>query len=148
MGTDGPDLGAVLTRGTAESSSDFLWGAAAAPLFARRTRSAVGTNRVISALGLVICGLALMVAVAFFSMVAVLVSSALGHWIKLGGALRTPGLNKGAGGKSPGFPGGLRNGGAPGGGPGGRPVAGPGGRKGGAGGSPSGGGPGMGGAYI
>ena len=102
MGTDGPDLGAVLTRGTAESSSDFLWGAAAAPLFSRRTRSAVGTNRVISALGLVICGLALMVAVAFFSMVAALVSSALGRWIKLGGALRTPGLGKGAGGKSPG----------------------------------------------
>ena len=68
-GTDGPDLGAVLTRGTAESSSDFLWGAAAAPLFSRRTRSAVGTNRVISALGLVICGLALIVAMAFFSMV-------------------------------------------------------------------------------
>ena len=56
----------------------------------------------ISALGLVICGLALMVAVAFFSMVAVLVSSALGRGIKLGGALRTPGLGKGAGGKSPG----------------------------------------------
>ena len=34
-------------------------------------------------------------------MVAVLVSSTLGRWIKLGGALRTPGLGKGAGGKSP-----------------------------------------------
>ena len=69
MGTDGPDLGAVLTRGTAESSSDFLWGAAAAPLFSQRTCSAAGTNRVLSDLGLVICGLALIVAMAFFSMV-------------------------------------------------------------------------------
>lgn len=74
----------------------------AVPLFSRRTRKAVGTKRVISALGLVICGLALMVAVAFFSMVAALVSSALGRWIKLGGALRTPGFGMGAGGNSPG----------------------------------------------
>lgn len=72
------------------------------PLFSRRTRRAVGTKRVISALGLVIWGLALIVAVAFFSMVAVLVSSALGRWIKLGGALRTPGFGMGAGGNKPG----------------------------------------------
>lgn len=48
----------------------------------------------ISALGLVTCGLALIVAVAFFSMVAALVSSALGRWIKLGRVIRTPGLGK------------------------------------------------------
>lgn len=102
IGADEPALGAALVKGRAGSSSCFLWEVAAAPLFSRRTRSAVGTKRVISALGLVIWGLALMVAVAFFSMVAALVSSALGRWIRLGGALRTPGFGMGAGGNSPG----------------------------------------------
>lgn len=68
-----------MATGTAESSSDLLWGTAVAPLFSRRTLSAVGTNRVTSALGLVIWGLALMVAVAFFSMVAALASSTFGR---------------------------------------------------------------------
>lgn len=68
-----------MVNGRAGSSSCFLWEAAKAPLFSLRTRKAVGTKRVISALGLVICGLALIVAVAFFSMVAALVSSALGR---------------------------------------------------------------------
>lgn len=66
-------------------------------LFTLRTRRAVGTKRVTSALGLVIWGLALMVAVAFFSMVAPL-SSDLGLCIKLGGALSTPGFASGVGG--------------------------------------------------
>lgn len=78
-GAEGPDLGAALAAGTVQSSSDLLWGAAVAPLFSRRTLRAVGTNRVTSALGLVIWGLALMVAVAFFSMVAALASSAFGR---------------------------------------------------------------------
>ena len=78
MGTDGPDLESALARGTAESSSDVLWGAAVALLFSW-TLTVVGTNQAISALGLVIGGLALMVAVAFFSVVAALISSALGH---------------------------------------------------------------------
>lgn len=95
-------LGVALVIWTECSSSGFLWEAAAAPLFSRRTRRAVGTKRVISALGLVICGLALIVAVAFFSMVAALVSSTLGRWIKLGGALSTPGFGMGAGGNNPG----------------------------------------------
>lgn len=79
IGADDPALGAALVNGRAGSSSCFLWEAAEAPLFSLRTRKAVGTKRVISALGLVICGLALIVAVAFFSMVAALVSSALGR---------------------------------------------------------------------
>lgn len=41
-----------------------------------------------------------MVATAFISMMAALVSLALGCWIKLGGALKTPGLGKGVDEKS------------------------------------------------
>jgi hypothetical protein len=66
----------LLGTSTAESSSDLLWGRAVAPLFSQRTLSAVGTNCVSSVLGLVIWGLTLMVAVAFFLMVTELASSA------------------------------------------------------------------------
>lgn len=107
-GAEEPTLGVALVIWTEGSSSGFLWAETAVPLFSRRTRRAVGTKRVISALGFVICGLALIVAVAFFSMVAALVSSALGRWIKLGGALSTPGFGMGAGGNIPG--GGTRGG--------------------------------------
>lgn len=55
-----------------------------------------------SALGLVIWGLALLVAVAFFSMVAALASSGFGCWMRLGRAFNTPGLGKRAGEKRPG----------------------------------------------
>ena len=82
----------------------FLGGVAVALSFSRSTLNAVGTNQVSSALELaVICGLALVVVVAFFSMVAALISSTLGCQIKLGGALKIAGFSKGAGGKNQGW---------------------------------------------
>ena len=88
-------MGAALARGTAELSSDFLWEAAVALLFSRRTLNALGTNRVISALGLVICGLAVTVAVAW-----VAESSWVGHLKSQGSARELVG--KAQGGRSQG----------------------------------------------
>lgn len=93
-------MGVVLVRGIVELFFDFFWGVVVVFLFFRRIFSVVGTNRVIFVLGLVICGLVLMVVVVFFLMVVAFVLFVLGRWIKLGGVFKISGFGKGVGGKS------------------------------------------------